>query len=113
MPTNNRLAAVLQETKEREQLAYDHQAHVYRERCRLLAVLSCLFPSHLTPRKNNRREWALCIHSPAGLLTWSLRAHEVPSFRHLERLTEPHWDGATSEVQFSRLDSLIKHLSTK
>lgn len=113
MKTPGELAQALAQTEAREQRAYEHQAHVYAERAQLLAVLSCLLPAHLTPRYRNRQEWSLCIHSPSGLLFWSLRPHELRLFAHLERLPESHWDGTTAEEQTERLTDLVRQLSAR
>lgn len=84
----------------------------YTERDAMLAVLSRVFPSHLMqhhdPRKDEQNQsWktVVCIHSPAGQLSWAIPDERMAYFAHLES-TENDWDGCTKPERADRLRNL-------
>jgi len=85
--------------------------NAYKERNRLVAFLSKIFPSHLckhTPEDETWEDdwrWIVCIHSPQGQLTWHIHDTDYPLFKHLEE-KEGHWDGHTTEEKYERLDKV-------
>jgi hypothetical protein len=85
---------------------------VYRERNRLVAALSRLYPSHLyldpSIYKPNRHLWpVVTIQTPAGQITWHLSAKDVDLFTHLQ-YGEVNWDGHDTEEKYRRLGELGK-----
>jgi hypothetical protein len=58
----------------------------YSERNQLVAFLSRLYPSHLKTHPATDTDWEsdwrtiVCIHSPAGQLTWHIHDSEVRGF---------------------------------
>lgn len=82
----------------------------YRERNRLVAALTRLYPSHLALHGDDPTwdpEWLniVCVHAPCGQLTWHIHDSELSMFQHL--LFEPvDWDGHTTEEKYKRLDKL-------
>src|SRR6476660_6657685 len=97
----------LKNTKEAKDVAYS-------ERNELVAFLSRLYPSHLCRHPEGDVEWEddwrwiVCIHSPAGQLTWHIHDSELRKFASLgEKSLEVgnlnHWDGHTTEEKYERL----------
>jgi hypothetical protein len=80
----------------------------YEERNRVVAVLSAIWPSHLAHHPESdltwERDWLtiVCIHSPAGQLTWHIHDSQTFLFAHLP-IGENHWDGHTTEQKYQRL----------
>ena len=83
----------------------------YTERDRLVCALSKLWPSHLAFHDETdlfwEKDWRniVCIHSPAGQLTWHIHDSELCWFGHLME-TEGDWDGHTTEEKYRRLEAL-------
>jgi hypothetical protein len=105
-----------------QQIATEREAKdaAYRERDQLVAVLSKIWPSHLTtdPHTEPDDEWhnIVCVHTPAGQATWHIHDSELPLFTHLMEPTVgprrpecPGWDGHTTEQKYERLASLPTH----
>lgn len=88
----------------------------YRERNQLVAFLSKLYPSHLAEHpiedENWEKDWRtiICIHSPAGQLTWHIHDSEADLFFHLGD-GHNHWDGHTTEEKYKRLSFLSSEIS--
>jgi hypothetical protein len=85
----------------------------YSERNSLVAVLSRLYPSHVTIDRLEDPEWqsVICVHTPQGQATWHIPAAEMLKFSHLvnvEMTTCPGWDGHTTEQKYDRLAGLRK-----
>lgn len=87
------------------------------ERDKLVAVLSKIFPAHITPMIEDPRTPAIpalkksfsesvCIHTPAGQMAWALPFDREHLFAHLER-SASDWDGHTASTRNARLDKLI------
>lgn len=82
--------------------------NAYYERNQLVAFISKLYPSHLSrhPESDKAWEndwrWIICIHSPAGQLTWHIHDSEKKHFKHLKEKPE-HWDGHTTPQKYARL----------
>lgn len=81
---------------------------VYRERNRLVAFLSRLFPSTISYDQDPA--WPVVfIATPQGQLSWHVTAQEaVDLFAHVERNDETEWDGHTTEEKYRRLARLGK-----
>lgn len=83
----------------------------YWERTQLVALLSKLFPSHLsidpTADQDFEKVWrhVVCIHTPAGQATWHIHDSELSSFSHLSSKDE-HWDGHSVSEKYDRLRSI-------
>lgn len=83
----------------------------YQERDRLVAALSKIFPAHLSRHDQDDPDWdrewmnIVCIHLPAGQVTWHIAAHELPQFNHLF-LGASHWDGHDTPEKYRRLEQL-------
>jgi len=84
---------------------------VYWERNQLVAVLSKLFPSHLSRHPDDDKDWEddwrtiVCIHTPVGQATWHVHDDEKNDFSHLEEKSND-WDGHSTEEKYKRLSML-------
>jgi hypothetical protein len=83
----------------------------YHERNYLVAYLSTCYPSHLArhPEQEQWEEdwrWIVCIHTPAGQMTWHIHDSEHGLFQHLEQ-GDNDWDGHTTEEKYVCLLGLI------
>ena len=85
---------------------------VYRERDKLVAALTKLFPSHLTRHKEMPGEnwdplWlnVVCVHLPTGQATWHIHLSELAWFSHLGRIKMQceGYNGYTTEEKYQRL----------
>lgn len=84
----------------------------YRERDRLVAALSKLFPSYLArhpadePWEEDWR-WIVYVDLPTGQASWHIHDSELDWFSHLRRQAhEVAWDGHTTEQKYARLAKL-------
>ncbi len=83
----------------------------YTERNNLVAVFSRMWPSHLAQHPEDDASWSsdwmtiVCIHSPAGQLTWHVHDSHRHLFAHLP-LGENHWDGHTTSEKYQRVAAL-------
>ncbi len=85
---------------------------VYRERDQLVAALSKMFPAHRSWHEGSdwEDEWReiICIHLPAGHVTWHIHQSELDLFEHL--VPSPpylnHWDGHDTAEKYRRLNAL-------
>jgi hypothetical protein len=50
----------------------------------------------------------LCVHTPAGQLTWRLSDQDLEDFAHLPSNGLSHWDGATASQKDDRLAELAQ-----
>ncbi len=67
--------------------------------------------AHLQPLTAGASDfWAasLCVHSPAGQLTFKLTKEDMPDFAHLPRKAKNHWDGHNAAENMERLEKLAK-----
>lgn len=79
------------------------------ERDLLVAVLSRIWPSHITTAGRRSIIWSevVCIHSPAGQLAWGLPPDRQHWFSHLER-SACEWDRHGASERAARLRALLK-----
>ena len=90
----------------------------YHERNRMVAALSMLWPTHMKRHPDSDTEWEdewrniVCIHSPAGQMTWHIHDSETPLFQHLNVKPDPfadcEWDGHTTPEKYRRLPQSMK-----
>jgi hypothetical protein len=88
----------------------------YTERNKLVSFLARLYPAHIKYHPKEDLGWEtdwrtiVCIHSPAGQMTWHLHDSEVSMFGFLNRKPDPfvscEWDGHTTEEKYRRLAEL-------
>jgi len=84
---------------------------VYHERNMLVAYLATCYPSHLArhPEEDvwdDDWRWLVCIHTPAGQMTWHLHDSEYPLFTWIPE--QPNdWDGHTTDEKYTCLLGLI------
>lgn len=98
----------------RMEAARKHRASALLERNRLIAVLSTVYESHLTPtaRHQVNWHWVVCVHSPAGQLAWHITDEEADSdFSHLQRDKRHHWDGHQMLEKLDRLAMIVENAS--
>lgn len=101
----------------REQLIEDvvrveyDKDQAYRERSRLVAFLSRLYPSHLgvhvgdDPERGEDWRRIVFIQTPAGQLSWHIHDGEIAMFKHLSDKGRS-WDGHTTREKYARLREL-------
>ncbi len=82
----------------------------YRERNKVVAALSRLFPAWLGRHEedpNWGKEWMniVFIKLPTGQVSWHLHDSDMQLFAHLEQ-GEEKWDGHTTEEKYERLLSI-------
>ena len=93
---------------EKLQSLENQKNNAYAERNELIAFMTTLYDSHLCRHPDSDKEWEdewrwiVCIHSPAGQLTWHVHQTELPKFYHL-KVEENHWDGHTTEEKYERI----------
>ena len=89
----------------------DWKNQAYKERDRLVALMSKIYPAHLCRHSEEDIEWEddwrwiVCVHTPAGQATWHINDSELPMFAHLPRLGN-HWDGHSTAEKYVRLGSI-------
>jgi len=81
------------------------------ERNLWMAVVSRLFPSHITPatqRGNHPDTFAhiVCIHTPAGQIATRISKDDLPMFEHLTKDRVSDWDRHTYFDKITRLERL-------
>jgi len=81
---------------------------VYRERNELVALLSKIYPSHLSRHTKEENvdkdyQWMICIHFPTGQGRWHLRKREREATRHLKWKQKCKWDGHSTEEKYERI----------
>jgi len=84
------------------------------ERDVLVAVLSKVWPSHLKQAADDTLLWSevVCIHSPAGLLPWTVPPDRTVLFAHLEHadLESCRDDKTSASTRDGRLRELLRML---
>ena len=92
----------------RLQAARSNRLKLIDEKLRLVALLSRVWPSHLSQTAGKDANWkhVVCVHSPAGQLAWKLTDDELPLFAHL-KLTANDWDGHRADDKVARIDTMI------
>lgn len=88
----------------------------YRERNQLVSFLARLYPSHFKQHPAEDKKWEddwrtiVCIHSPAGQMTWHIHDSEHDLFGFLNVKPDPFpdcvWDGHTTPEKYYRLSNL-------
>jgi hypothetical protein len=96
-------------TTPRERSEAPRERRYQAERDLLVAVLSRIWPAHITEAAQRTLVWTdvVCIHSPAGQLAWGLPADRAQLFAHLTR-EACDWDGHTPSQRDARLRALLK-----
>ncbi len=85
----------------------------YAERQKMVAALTYIFPSHMKRHPDSDTTWEndwrniVCIHGPAGQMTWHIHDSECHLFGHLNHKPDPfadcEYDGHTTEEKYRRL----------
>ncbi|MFH1740694.1 MAG: hypothetical protein ABIH23_16925 [bacterium] len=93
----------------------------YAERNKMVAALSFIFPSHMKRHPDSDTEWEddwrniVCIHGPAGQMTWHIHDSERYLFSHLIPdqlgLGACEYDGHTTEQKYRRLRESVRGLN--
>lgn len=97
---------------QRLEAARENRYKVINERNLLLLALikASGWTAHLEPtvRTVTGDTWArvLCVHTPAGQLTWKLSDADREAFGHLQMASAPHYDGCGASAKLERLISL-------
>jgi len=103
-PCNNAIRAILEQYRDKDT--------PYRERNKLVAYVAKIFPSHLSLHPAEDATWEpdwrniVCVHSPAGQMTWHIHDSEAVQFSFLDMTTDCEWDGHSTEEKYRRLESL-------
>jgi hypothetical protein len=89
---------------------------VYHERTMLVAYLATCYPAHLARHPAEEAwdddwRWLVCVHTPAGQMTWHIHDSDTPAFRGLPAHAND-WDGHTTQEKYTRLLRLILERST-
>lgn len=105
-----RVTAELQARVERLE---DEKNTAYAERQKMVHALTFIFPSHMKRHPEADTEWEddwrniVCIHGPAGQMTWHIHNSEAQMFGHLNRKPDPfadcEYDGHTTPEKYDRL----------
>lgn len=90
--------------------------NAYWERNQLVALVSKLYPSHLARHPDSDTTWEddwrtiICVHSPAGQLTWHIHDNHRKYFEHLNKKSEQFadckWDGHTTQQKYRRIRNI-------
>lgn len=101
----------LEEMKQLIAEAQDGKDQAYRERNHLVAYLAHQYESHTKQHPSEDTDWEddwrtiVCIHTPAGQMTWHIHDSEVGQFKFLDP-AYCEWDGHTTEEKYARLAKL-------
>lgn len=101
------LAARITTPQERSEAGRERRYQA--ERDLLVAILSRIWPAHITRASRRTLVWhdVICIHSPAGPLAWGLPPDRAHLFAHLERAA-CKWDGHGASERDARLRALLR-----
>lgn len=79
----------------------------YSERNMFIRFLSHVYPSHLAIPTDADPGWSkiVCVHTPAGQMTWHIADDELVLFKHVGEL-ENDWDEHTTDQKYARLEYL-------
>ena len=109
----------------RERLAgeTDSKNRAYNERNRLVAFLASKYSAHIKIHPKEDTSWEndwrtiVCIHTPAGQMTWHIHDSETEMFGFLnvkpDLFPECEWDGHTTEEKYHRLSELGNPVAQK
>lgn len=85
----------------------------YAERQKMVQALTFIFPAHMKRHPDSDSEWEddwrniVCIHGPAGQMTWHIHDSEAHMFGHLNRKPDPfadcEYDDHTTPEKYDRL----------
>lgn len=83
----------------------------YHERNMLVAYLATCYPAHLARHPEQEPwdddwRWLVCVHTPAGQMTWHIHDSEYDLFRWLPA-RDNDWDGHTTEEKYTCLLGFI------
>lgn len=78
----------------------------YRERARLVAFLTRVYPAHWAEDPESPGWPVICVHSPAGQLCWHIGPDDVHLFPPGLDTRENDWDGHSTEEKYGRLARL-------
>lgn len=83
-----------------------HRSHLFL----LWAIGAEGCEAHLEPVDASDTFWAaaLCIHSPAGQLTFKLTKEDAKTFEHLPKRKKACWDGHSHADNMQRLEQLAR-----
>jgi len=95
----------------------------YAERQKMVLALTYVFPSHMKRHPDSDTTWEndwrniVCIHGPAGQMTWHIHDSEAVMFGHLNIAPDPfadcEYDGHTTDEKYGRLfQSVIRQFHT-
>ena len=111
MITIQRLQARVERLEEAKNTAYS-------ERQKMVQALTFIFPAHMKRHPDSDTEWEndwrniVCVHGPAGQMTWHIHDSEAHMFGHLNRKPDHfaacEYDGHTTDEKYRRLlDSVL------
>jgi len=85
----------------------------YRERNKLVALLTKFFPSFLVKEADNylnfyNIHWIVYLETPKGQLSWHIPDLDLFLFEGVRRMETYIWDGHTTEEKYQRLLQLEK-----
>lgn len=108
-------AALVAAQAERDE-ARDERDKAYTERAALVAYLTAVYPSEITPAESDSGAWNLVfVATPSGQMSWHLHEDDVVEwFQHLANLPETGvtWDGHTTPEKYKRLAELTRTVAT-
>jgi hypothetical protein len=87
---------------------------VYRERAHLVALISLLYPSYMTPSMDITEQgwWTVFIYMGLKQLTWHISPDDVELFSHVPKVTPTNpfvqWDGHSTPEKYQRIQDYIK-----
>lgn len=101
------------ELRERIERLEEAKNTAYAERQKMVQSLTFIFPAHMKRHPDSDSEWEddwrniVCIHGPAGQMTWHIHDSEAGMFGHLNRKPDPfegcEYDGHTTPEKYDRL----------
>ena len=86
---------------------YEDPENIYRERARLIAFITRIFPSHGTYENLDEPGWLVVfVDTPEGQLSWQIHPDDEDLFSDLRLISENKWDGHTTKEKYERLARL-------
>lgn len=83
------------------------EENVYRERARLVAFLTKIFPSYCGFTDPEEPDWLVVyVETQEGQLSWHISPDDADLFSHLAVVREANWDGHTTKEKYERLARL-------
>ena len=110
--TSERVAELVTEGNELR----EERDKAYEERAKLIAYLTAVYPSEITPAESDSGAWNLVfVATPSGQMSWHLHEDDIVEyFQHLVNLPETGvtWDGHTTKEKYRRLAELTRTVAT-